>query len=148
MGFLGRVVVQTTTAFPACSFLARATILFIAGSGMLTAVPMNSSVAGRVGETLADQEARVYALSTVAPYYSYQALRNKIGGSGVYEMRVNTKTGRVKEVVVVSSAGNRILDRVCIWAFSQWRFKPQTIASVRVPVTFEMRHSDASKWVF
>ena len=129
------------------SCLLAAAVLLFADAGLLTAAPKRVSGTGSRGEPLTSEQVKEYVLSGLPPGYPHGALVLRIGGSGIYEMQVDTKTGRVNAVVVVTSAGHPILDRACIQAFKLWQFKPGGIARARVPVTFDPPPSAASKWV-
>jgi TonB family protein len=42
----------------------------------------------------------------------------------------------VSSVTVQMSTGVKELDRSCLEAFQQWRFKPQSVTKVTIPITF------------
>jgi TonB family protein len=83
-----------------------------------------------------------------------EALKEHAWGSGIFLLRVQINTGRVEQVIVGKTTGNKALDDAAIKGFSQWRFaanalKPTKFTSVRlrpplngreaiveVPVTF------------
>ena len=73
--------------------------------------------------------------------YPIQARRAGIAGSGVFEMRIDPKTGRVKGVHVLQSTGSQILNWTVVRSLSRWRFKPGTIVAARIPVAFTLRRS-------
>ncbi len=90
------------------------------------------------GQTLAESEMKGVILSMTPPDYPIEARHARLTGSGVFEMRIDSKSGRVKGVLVVQSTGRQILDWAVARAFSQWRFKPGLVTAVRSPVTFAM----------
>jgi TonB family protein len=78
-------------------------------------------------------------------------------GSGMFVMRVQIKSGRVKAVYVARSTGHAELDAAAVSALKKWRFKPDALppikkirphvndpfamedSLVKEPVTFEVR---------
>jgi outer membrane biosynthesis protein TonB len=53
-------------------------------------------------------------------------------------MRIETGTGKVKDVVILKNTGARILGIECMRALGHWRFKPGIVSAVRMPVTFRL----------
>jgi len=51
-------------------------------------------------------------------------------------MNIDTSSGKVKQVFVRSSTNDLFLDAAAINTFLQWRFKPRTVAVLRLPVAF------------
>jgi TonB family protein len=68
----------------------------------------------------------VTGLVTHAPHPEYpaDALQRHVSGAGVFLLRTQVKTGRVTEIVIRRSTGDRSLDSATVKALSQWRFKP------------------------
>jgi len=58
-----------------------------------------------------------------APDYPAQARRLGRGGTGIYLLRVQIKSGFVTQVLVGRSAGDSSLDRAAVKALLRWRFK-------------------------
>ena len=58
------------------------------------------------------------------PKYPLEALQRHVTGTGIFVLRVQIRTGRVKEVEVARSTGHAILDTAAVDALKQWRFKP------------------------
>jgi TonB family protein len=58
------------------------------------------------------------------PEYPDEFRRRRIGGSGVFLLRVQIKTGEVTQVLVAQSTGAAPLDAFAVKAFRKWRFKP------------------------
>lgn len=51
-------------------------------------------------------------------------------------MVVEAKTGKVSNVVILTSSGSDELDREAVRALRQWRFKPGKITKVDLPITW------------
>jgi len=80
-------------------------------------------------------------VSTALIHYPIEARRAGIAGSGVFEMRIDPKSGRVKGVRVVQSTGSQILNWTVVRSLSHWRFKPGAIVVAWTPVAFTLRRS-------
>lgn len=80
------------------------------------------------------------ALATYAPRpaYPYEARSRHITGSGVCVVSIDVGSGSVTEATMAQSIGNAILDNAATSAFKQWKFKPGTVAKVKIPITFTM----------
>ena len=78
------------------------------------------------------------ALATYAPRPDYpgEARSHRITGSGVCVVSVDPGTGNVTEASMAQSTGDRQLDKAALNAFRQWRFKPGTVSTVRIPIQF------------
>ena len=74
---------------------------------------------------------------TVIPRYSSYLQRRRVKGSGVFEMEFNYDSGRVREVHIVQSTGNDMLDRDTIFALRRWRVKRRSVHTLRLPITFD-----------
>jgi TonB family protein len=96
--------------------------------------PTSTTVAGPVSA----DTAKKLAVSGPSPEYPYEARRNKITGSGVIVMTVDTASGVVTGAEMAQSTGSPILDNAATSAFRRWRFKPGTVSRVRMPITFTM----------
>jgi TonB family protein len=72
------------------------------------------------------------------PGYPYEARRQRITGSGVALLTVDRILGTVTDVVMAQSCGNAILDNSTLDALRRWRFKPGSVARVRVPITYTL----------
>lgn len=73
------------------------------------------------------------------PDYSYEARRTRTTGSGMFELRFDYDTGRLKAIDIVQSTGSRLLDHDAIDGLKEWRAKPHTIRVMRIPITFTIR---------
>jgi TonB family protein len=93
---------------------------------------------GPRGEALSNRQVRQSILTTSRIHYPKLSRRLRSRGTGLYEMRIDTSTGKVNEVAILKSSGARILDIECMRALGHWRFKPGTVRAARLPVTFEL----------
>lgn len=84
-------------------------------------------------------QARAVAVSMPRPNYPYEARSRKITGNGVCVVTVDPSSGAVTNATMAQSLGNPILDNSALSAFRQWRFKPGSVSSVRIPITFTMQ---------
>jgi TonB family protein len=82
--------------------------------------------------------ARVSALTAPRLEYPYEARRQKITGSGVAALTVDPVSGSVTGVVMEASTGSPVLDNAAVTGFRRWRFKPGTVSSVRLPITYTL----------
>jgi protein TonB len=80
------------------------------------------------------------ALTTYAPkpQYPYEARSRRITGSGVCVVTVDPGSGSVTSATMAQSIGNPILDNAAVSGFRQWRFKPGSVARVKIPITYTM----------
>jgi TonB family protein len=114
--------------------------------GFSVPVPTNSAVRDAtpippppsIAPMLSGSAAKAFAVAAPAPDYPYEARTRHITGSGVCVLTVDTGSGAVTDVTMAQSIGNPILDNSAISAFRRWRFKPGTVAKVRMPITFTM----------
>ena len=78
------------------------------------------------------QEACRYATYTPLPkpprraYHDYARM-----GNGWYQLTIDSRSGRVTDVKVVDTSRSAQLDDAACKTFLQWRFQPNTVASVR-----------------
>jgi TonB family protein len=75
-------------------------------------------------------------LYKVGPRYPRHLQSAQIGGTGVFRMIIDFKTGKVTDVQVVKSTGNDELDREAFLALRRWRFKPGKLTKADMPITF------------
>jgi TonB family protein len=64
--------------------------------------------------------------------------RGRLTGSGVFDMKFDYESGRLREIHVVQSTGQPKLDANTIAALKQWRAKPRSVHTLRFPITFEL----------
>jgi TonB family protein len=78
---------------------------------------------------------RNYALSTPRPEYPQSVRAAHINGDGIFVMDVDD-SGIVTRVTVMKSTGNETLDNAAVAQLRNWKFKPQIVKIVRVPIKF------------
>ncbi|MEY2546738.1 MAG: periplasmic protein TonB [Verrucomicrobiota bacterium] len=83
-------------------------------------------------------QARAVAVSMPRPNYPYEARSRHIVGNGVCVVTVDPGSGAVTNATMAQSLGNPILDNSALSAFRQWRFKPGSVSSVKIPITVTM----------
>lgn len=72
------------------------------------------------------------------PIYPYEARRQRLTGSGMALLTVERTSGVVTDVIMTQSSGSAILDNSTLDALRRWRFKPASVARVRVPITYTL----------
>jgi TonB family protein len=78
-----------------------------------------------------------YMVKFVDPGYPSHLYRRGVGGSGIFRLTIDQKTGHVTEVKVIKSTGWVILNELVAKACLQWLFRPGTITSLEFPFRFE-----------
>lgn len=71
------------------------------------------------------------AIYSPLPTYAYEARKMHLSGSGLYLIRVDIKTGKVKRVTVAKTAGHKFLDQQVIYAVERWRFQAGALRPIR-----------------
>ncbi len=69
--------------------------------------------------------------------YPYEAKRARVTGSGVVLVQVSP-SGSVTSTSMGKSTGSAILDNAATSAFRSARFKPGTVPTVKIPITFTL----------
>jgi periplasmic protein TonB len=82
--------------------------------------------------------AKALAVSAPRPEYPFEARRQKITGSGVAILSVDSGSGNVTDVTMSQSTGSAFLDNAAIAGFRRWRFKTGSVSNVTCPVTFTL----------
>jgi outer membrane biosynthesis protein TonB len=75
-------------------------------------------------------------LKAVRPEYPYEARLRHIKGTGVFDLRFDYETGRLREIHIVRAFPDPIMQKATIEALKQWQAKPRSIHVLRFPVTF------------
>jgi TonB family protein len=103
-------------------------------------VPITPLLRSAPGPARAAAFGSIKALVTYAPRpaYPYEARRDRITGSGIAVLTLNSSVGNVIDVVMAQSTGSLILDNETVSAFRRWRFKPGVIRKVEVPITYTL----------
>jgi TonB family protein len=81
---------------------------------------------------------KTLAMYAPRPVYPYEARRQRMVGSGIALLTVNPATGNVTGVRMKQSCGNIVLDNASLDALRRWRFKPGSVLSVEVPITYTL----------
>lgn len=82
------------------------------------------------------EEAAQVLRYAVKPQYSREAQRTRATGSGLFELRFDYETGRLKAIDIVRSTGSRLLDHDAINGLKEWKAKPRSVRVMRIPITF------------
>lgn len=82
--------------------------------------------------------AKALAVRAPRPEYPFEARRQKIMGSGVAVLSVDSGSGNVTNVEMAQSTGSAFLDNAAIAGFRRWRFRPGSVSTVTCPVTFTL----------
>ena len=89
------------------------------------------------GAKSAQPEGKQICIYAPKPEYPPEARAHNIGGSGLYVLHLNRKTGTVKFVTIEKSTGSKLLDNAAIDCLKRWRFVRNIDAPmVKVPFTF------------
>jgi len=81
---------------------------------------------------------RALVMYAPRPPYPYEARRQRITGSGLALLTVDSVDGNVVDVRMVQSCGSVILDNATLDAFRRWHFKPGTVERVQVSITYTL----------
>ena len=77
-------------------------------------------------------EARRHAIYAPAP----ERPRSGRSGSGAFRFIIDYETGRVTDVKIIKSSGNKDFDAAVVKAYRQWRFRPRSARSIDTTVGF------------
>ena len=79
-----------------------------------------------------------YANALYSPYPNFpMSVRWEYpSGIGLFRLQIDRRTGSVTSVRVLKTMGDNRLDAAAIAALRQWRFKPQTLSELVVPIEF------------
>ena len=78
-------------------------------------------------------------LFAVRPDYPYEARRRRLTGSGIFELKFDYESGRLREIHVVQSTGHQLLDGNAIATLKLWKAKPHSVHTIRLPITFTLK---------
>ena len=95
----------------------------------------------RAAEPMAVEEAvqRHLLIRYPTPLYPYEGRRQKLEGSGLFELKFDYETGHLREVHIVHSTRKPILDKAVVETLKLWRAKPKSVHSILLPVTLTLR---------
>lgn len=89
--------------------------------------------------TLEDAQAKELLLFTAQPSLPYEARRSRLSGLGIFDLKFDYETGRLRGINIVKSTGHSMLDGRAIGALKLWKAKPRSIHSLRVPINFSLK---------
>jgi TonB family protein len=81
---------------------------------------------------------RALVMYAPRPVYPYDARRQRVTGSGIALLTVDSVDGNVVDVRMVQSCGSVVLDNATLEAFRRWHFKPGSVERVQVPITYTL----------
>ncbi len=70
------------------------------------------------------------------PDYPRDPLRRRATGAGVFLLRFDYESGRLREIRVGISTGSPTLDAASIQSLKQWQAKPRSLHIITVPIAF------------
>ena len=92
---------------------------------------------------LAGRQIAAFATETPRLKYPPEAVKARITGHGFFKLNIN-KRGRVVSVETLQSTRSAILDKAAIETLMRWRFKPNTMKELTMPVHFTIRDRQTS----
>jgi outer membrane biosynthesis protein TonB len=75
-------------------------------------------------------------LKAVRPEYYVQARKRHLVGSGVFDVKFDYESGHLREIHIVRTIPEPMLQLSAITALKQWQAKPRSIHTMRVSMTF------------
>jgi TonB family protein len=84
-----------------------------------------------------DAKLKTIFIAAPRPHYPYEARRSRITGSGLLRIYVD-KSGKVTQVKILKSTGNRLLDEAGYATFRQWRARPGNRREIDMPLVFSL----------
>ena len=98
-------------------------------------VPVSFSLAGeREQQTLRQVEDNV--LESPYPKFPFSVRWEHPSGKGVFRLQIDRRSGLVTSVKILRTMGDNRLDTAALEALRKWRFKPQTLSELVVPIEF------------
>jgi TonB family protein len=102
-------------------------------------LPADLGSGGReVAKIFSVEEAAQVLRYAVKPQYSREAQRTRATGRGLFELRFDYESGRLKAIDIVESTGSRLLDHDAINGLKEWKAKPHSVRVMRIAITFKM----------
>jgi TonB family protein len=98
-------------------------------------VPVSFSMAGeKEQQTL--RQAGDNVLESPYPKFPLSVRWEHPGGNGIFRIQIDRKSGLVTSVQILRTMGDNRLDAAALEALRKWRFKPQTLTELVVPIEF------------
>jgi TonB family protein len=94
---------------------------------------------GQLEETPLSGELKALVIYAPRPQYPHEAFAKRLTGRGIVWLNVASRTGHVTSARMLKGTGHSILDQATLDAYRQWRFKPGTVAKMKIPITFTMQ---------
>jgi TonB family protein len=79
------------------------------------------------------------AIYSRQPIYRPEWVKQSLTGRGIVLITIDPKTGIVTAARMHQSTGSELLDHAALKAYSKWRFKPGSMAQVKMPIEFASR---------
>lgn len=70
------------------------------------------------------------------PEYPLEARLHRFTGRGMFDLKFDYDTGRLREIHIATSTGHWTLDRSVIATLKDWQAKPHSLRTISVPITF------------
>ena len=87
---------------------------------------------------LIDEKLLAEGKINIRPEYPAKAQAQGLTGTGVFILHVRQGDGCVVSVEIQKTTGHKILDEATVSKFSDLRFKPHTVSTVKIPVEFTL----------
>jgi len=98
-------------------------------------VPVSFSLAGgREQKTLRQIEDNV--IESPYPKFPFSVRWEYPSGKGVFQLQIDRRNGLVTSVKILRTMGDNRLDKAAVETLRKWRFKPQTLSELVVPIEF------------
>jgi len=98
-------------------------------------VPISFTVAGKLEQQTLSQ-AGDNVLESPYPKFPLSVRWENPSGKGIFRIQIDRKNGLVTSVQVLKTMGDNRLDAAALEALHKWRFKPQTLRELVVPIEF------------
>jgi TonB family protein len=89
------------------------------------------------------QQARARLLDAPRPAKSAEASRLRLSGSGLFELQLDQRTGKVVAVKVLRSTGHPVLDASAVDGLKKWRAEAGTVKRIVAPLVFTASETQA-----
>jgi TonB family protein len=76
----------------------------------------------------AQPQEKAVAIYAPHPTYPLGAQYRRSSGAGIFLLRTKISTGRVTDVIVARSSGDKFLDGAAVKALRGWQFKPESLS--------------------